>query len=102
MRWRTLQEWQAYVLRCRVAHLYRIAGDGNGGWVVTRPGSSERLHFPAHDHFTHGSNVEVNAAEAMQAAPSRDAQGSSLIKEPATSHADQWDAAVRGSHPDFN
>lgn len=44
---RALLDWQTRVVRARVAHLYRISHDGRGNWTVTRPGSNERLYFPA-------------------------------------------------------
>lgn len=91
----SLGEWQAYVLRSRTAHLYRIASDGNGGWTVTRPGTRERLHFPAHDHFTSSLKVEVNDAESMQDAPPRDAHAAMAAPmTPAEKHA----AEVRSSY----
>lgn len=103
----SLREWEAYVLRSRTAHLYRIASDGKGGWVVTRPGSKERLRFPAVAEQAPTSNMGASA-EGMKLAPLEDAQAKTNLSaaqvssRPATSHAEQWDAAVRGSHPDFS
>lgn len=94
----SLREWQAYVLRSRTAHLYRVASDGKGGWIVTRPGTSERLHFATHRLFNPGAATGADA-EGVHDAPPRDAQAPTAAPmTPAEKHA----AEVRGSYPDLS
>lgn len=106
---RAFLNWQARVVGARTAHLYRASHDGRGNWTVTEPGAykDKPLYFSADDP---SFNMGVNDAEGVQRGPPRNAQVlastdlslKQVSLRPATSHADQWDAAVRGSHPDFS
>lgn len=66
---RAFLTWQARAVRARSAHLYRVFHDGRGNWTVTRPGSAERLYFPADDCGTPPQPFGPNRVEPAGPGP---------------------------------
>lgn len=66
---RALLDWQARAVRSRSAHLYRVSQDGRGNWTVTRPGTKDRLYFPADDSASPPQDKTSEGAEVPKPTP---------------------------------
>lgn len=94
---RALLDWQARAVRAGEAHLFRISHDGQGNWRVSRPGSDQRLYFPADLDTRPDQDGPARVGEVPE--PAQSARGLPII--PPTD-GEKYAAEYRSSFPNLS